>query len=164
MDTVKVQDDSGAVSGLHPRACKEEDMRSLLLTVVGAAGLGLSCLGTSAANALIIAAPTGLRQAAEALSFTESVHCRRYRHWHRNAQEWSYGCDVGPVVTDPQSAGGVARAGVGVRGSAPRLSSPSAAGRAPGNFVNPSNPQDRSGGSNRQDMTQPRAFNPQDMR
>jgi hypothetical protein len=27
-----------------------------------------------------------------------------------------------------------------------------------------SNPQDRSGSSNRQDMTQPRAINPQDMR
>jgi hypothetical protein len=28
----------------------------------------------------------------------------------------------------------------------------------------PGNPQDRSGSSNRQDMTQPRSFNPQDMR
>jgi len=30
----------------------------------------------------------------------------------------------------------------------------------PDNFINPSNPQDRSGSSNRQDMTQPRAINP----
>jgi len=139
-------------------------MRSLLLMAVASAGLGLSCLGTSPANAIITAAPTGFRQAAVASSLTEAVHCRRYRHWHRNAQEWSYGCDIGPVVTDPQSGSGVARAAVGVRGSTPRLSSPSAAGRSPGNFVNPGNLQDRSGGSNRQDMTQPRAFNPQDMR
>jgi hypothetical protein len=34
-------------------------------------------------------------------------------------------------------------------------------GRSPG--INPSNPQDRSGGSNPQDMTRPRASNPQDM-
>ena len=40
----------------------------------------------------------------------------------------------------------------------------SEAGPSPGNFFNPSNPQDRSGSSNPQDMTQPRAINPQDMR
>jgi len=34
-------------------------------------------------------------------------------------------------------------------------------GRSPG--INSSNPQDRSGSSNPQDMTQPRAINPQDM-
>jgi hypothetical protein len=33
-----------------------------------------------------------------------------------------------------------------------------------GNYFNPNNPQDRSGNLNPQDMTQPRAFNPQDMR
>ena len=39
----------------------------------------------------------------------------------------------------------------------------SSAERPPGNYFNPSNPQDRSGNSNPQDMTQPRAINPQDM-
>jgi hypothetical protein len=36
-------------------------------------------------------------------------------------------------------------------------------GSSHGNFFNPSNPQDRSGNSNPQDMTQPRAINPQDV-
>jgi hypothetical protein len=39
----------------------------------------------------------------------------------------------------------------------------SVAERPAGNVFNPSNPQDRSGNSNPQDMTQPRSFNPQDM-
>ena len=48
--------------------------------------------------------------------------------------------------------------------SPPQEYRPNRIGRSPGNFFNPSNPQDRSGSSNRQDMTQPRAINPQDMR
>jgi hypothetical protein len=136
-------------------------MRSLLLTVAGA---GLIFLATSPANSITTTTSTGVRQAADALRPTEAVHCRRYLHRHSNEHGRSRGCGVEPVATDPQPFGGVVRAGAGVRSSAPRLSAPSTVGRSPANIFNPSNPQDRSGGSNRQDMTQPRAFNPQDMR
>jgi hypothetical protein len=139
-------------------------MRSHLLGMAAGAGLGLIFLGTSPAGAITVATPTGLRQAADALGLTDTVHCRRYLHRHRNEQGRSRGCGAAPAVTDVQPSRGVARAGVGVRSSAPRLSTPATAGRPPANFFNPGNPQDRSGGSNRQDMTQPRAFNPQDMR
>lgn len=139
-------------------------MRSLLLGVAAGAGLGLVCLATSPANSMTIARPTDVRQAVDALNLTEAVHCRRYLHSHKNERGRSRGCGVDPVVTDAARSSGVVRAGVGVRSSAPRLGVPSTVGRSPGNFVNPSNPQDRSGGSNRQDMTQPRSFNPQDMR
>jgi hypothetical protein len=138
-------------------------MRSHLLAVAACAGLGLISLATFPANSITNATPAGVRQAADALRLTEAVHCRRYLHRHRNEQGRSRGCGAAPVVTDSKPSSGVVRAGVGVRSSAPRLGAPSTVGR-PANFFNPSNPQDRSGGSNRQDMTQPRAFNPQDMR
>lgn len=139
-------------------------MRSLLLRVTACAGLGLTSLATSPANSLPIATPTGFQQAADALQLIETVHCRRYLHRHKNEPGRSRGCGDAPVVVTPQPSDGVVRAGVGVRSSAPRLGAPSTIGRSPGNFINPSNPQDRSGGMNRQDMTQPRSFNPQDMR
>ncbi len=150
-------------SDAHSRGpSMEEDMRSLLLGVAASAGLGLVCLAASPASSITIARPTDARQAVDSLNLTEAVHCRRYAHWHRQGHDWSRGCGVDTVVTDPQPSSGVARAGVG--SSAPRLGAPATAGRSPGNVFNPSNPQDRSGSSNRQDMTQPRAFNPQDMR
>jgi hypothetical protein len=139
-------------------------MRLLLLGVAASAGLGLVSLATSPANSITIARPTDARQAVDALNLTETVHCRRYLHSHKNQRGRSRGCGVDPVVTDAEPSSGVVRAGVGVRSSAPRLGAPSAVGRSPGNFINPSNLQDRSGSSNRQDMTQPRSFNPQDMR
>lgn len=139
-------------------------MRSLFLGVAASAGLGLISLATSPANSMIMARPADARQAVDALSLTEAVHCRRYLHRHKNERGRSRGCGVDPAVTDAKPSSGVVRAGVGVRSSAPRLGAPSTVGRSPGNLVNPSNPQDRSGSSNRQDMTQPRSFNPQDMR
>ena len=139
-------------------------MRSLLLGLAASAGLGLVPLATSPANSITITAPTSVRQAIDALNLTETVHCRRYLHSHKNVQGRSRGCGDDPVVVDPQPSDGVVRAGVGVRGTAPRLGAPSTVGRSPGNFSNPGNPQDRAGSSNRQDMTQPRSFNPQDMR
>jgi hypothetical protein len=135
-------------------------MRSFLLTVAASAGLIL--LATSPANSINIATPTGVRQASDALALTEAVHCRRYLHSHRSGHGRSRGCSVAPAITDAPPSSGVVRAGV--RSSAPRLGAPSTVGRPPANFINPSNPQDRSGSSNRQDMTQPRSFNPQDMR
>jgi hypothetical protein len=130
-------------------------MRSLLLTVAASAGLGLSLLTASPANAIAITTPMGVRQTADALGLSEAVHCRRYQHWHKNGHDWSRGCGGDPVAIDPPGARGFI---------APLVGTPSGLGRSPGNYVNPSNPQDRSGSSNRQDMTQPRAINPQDMR
>jgi hypothetical protein len=67
----------------------------------------------------------------------------------------------GPPYRGPRRSGVVVRDGF----TTPRgVGAPSLVGRPPGNFINPSNPQDRSGSSNPQDMTQPRAINPQDMR
>jgi hypothetical protein len=67
----------------------------------------------------------------------------------------------GPPYRGPRRSGAVVRDGF----TTPRgVGAPSLVGRPPGNFINPSNPQDRSGSSNPQDMTQPRAINPQDMR
>ena len=135
-------------------------MRPLLLTMTASVGLVIF-LTTSPANSITISAPAGIRQAADALDLTEAVHCRKYSHRHRHGHGWSRGCRVGAVSIGPRRSGVVVRDGpttpAGVR-------APSLVGRPPGNFINPSNPQDRSGSSNRQDMTQPRAINPQDMR
>ena len=136
-------------------------MRPLLLTMTASVGLVIF-LTTSPANSITISAPAGIRQAADALDLTEAVHCRKYPHRHRHGHGWSRGCRVGAVSIGPR------RSGVVVRDrstpTTPGVSAPSLVGRPPGNFINPSNPQDRSGSSNRQDMTQPRAINPQDMR
>lgn len=148
-------------------ASKEEDMRSHFLTVTASAGLALIFLTASPANSITITTPAGVRQATDALRLTEAVHCRAYLHRHKLGQRRSHGCGVGAVTTGPR------RSGVVVRDSGRKFTTPgvparvpaqSLTGRSPGNFVNPSNPQDRSGSTNRQDMTQPRAFNPQDMR
>jgi hypothetical protein len=140
-------------------------MRPLLLTVTASASLGLVFLTTFPANSFPITTPTGVRQATDSLDLTEAVHCRRYPHRHRHGHRWSRGCRVGEVIVEPRRSGGVVRAHrsrnitmqPGVRALSP-------VGRSPSNFLNPSNPQDRSGGSNRLDMTQPRAINPQNMR
>jgi len=129
-------------------------MRPLLLTMTASVGLVIF-LTTTPANSITITAPAGIRQAADALGLTEAVHCRKYSHRHRHGHGWSRGCRVGAVSIGPR------RSTVVVRGGS---TTPSLVGRPPGNFINPSNPQDRSGSSNRQDMTQPRAINPQDMR
>jgi hypothetical protein len=102
-----------------------------------------------------------IRQAADALDLTEAVHCRKYPHRHRHGHGWSRGCSVGAMSIGPRRSGVVIRDG---STTPPGVGTPSLVGRPPGNFINPSNPQDRSGSSNRQDMTQPRAINPQDMR
>jgi hypothetical protein len=129
-------------------------MRSLLLTVI-ATGVGLVFLSTSPANSITVTTPAGVGLAADALDSAEAVHCRRYSHRHRRGHGWSRGCRA---VTVPRGSGGV------VRGALPRTRPLAPVGRPAGNYFNPSNPQDRSGNSNPQDMTQPRAFNPQDMR
>ena len=137
-------------------------MRLLMLRVAAGAGLGAIAFTTTPADAITLAAPAGVRHSADALHLTEAVHCRRYPHRHRNGHRWGRGCGVEPVVIDPGRSDGVARAGA--RGfTAPRVGITTPAGRS-GNFRNPMNPQDRSGGSNPRDMTQPRSFNPQDMR
>jgi hypothetical protein len=139
---------------------REEDMRPFLLTMTASAGLVIF-LTTSPANSITITAPAGIRQAADALDLTEAVHCRKNPHRHRHGHGWSRGCRVGTVSI------GRPRSGVVVRDSSPTSSgvrAPSLVGRSPGNLINPSNPQDRSGSSNPRDTTQPRAINPQDMR
>jgi hypothetical protein len=132
-------------------------MRSLLL--IAGAGLALSLLAASPANSITLTAPMGVRQAADALGLREGVHCRKYRHRHRDGHGWSRGWGRKPVVIKLPPSDGVVRAGSRTR----LLGARSGVGRS-GNYVNPSNPQDRSGSSNRQDLTQPRAINPQDMR
>jgi len=136
-------------------------MRPILLTMTASVGLVI-VLTTSPANSITISAPAGIRQAAEALDLTEAVHCRKYSHRHRYGHGWSRGCRVAAVTTGPRRSGVVVRDRSTL--TTPGLSAPSLVGRPPGNYINPSNPQDRSGSSNRQDMTQPRAINPQDMR
>jgi len=136
-------------------------MRPILLTMTASVGLVI-VLTTSPANSITISAPAGIRQAADALDLTEAVHCRKYSHRHRYGHGWSRGCRVAAVTTGPRRSGVVVRDRSTL--TTPGLSAPSLVGRPPGNYVNPSNPQDRSGSSNRQDMTQPRAINPQDMR
>jgi hypothetical protein len=138
-------------------------MRSLLLTMTASAGLGLIFFATSPANSITITTPAGVRQVADGLDLTEAVHCRRYPHRHRHGHRWSRGCRVGAVAIGPRRSGVVVRDRArtpGVR--APLLYNGTTAGRPPRN--NPSNPQDRSGSSNPQDLTQPRAINPQDLR
>ena len=136
-------------------------MRPLLLTMTATAGLVIF-LTTSPANSITISAPAGIRQAADALDLTEAVHCRKYSHRHRHGHGWSRGCRVGAVSIGPRRSGVVVRDRSTT--TTPGVSAPSLVGRPPGNVINPSNPQDRSGSSNPQDMTQPRAINPQDMR
>ena len=138
-------------------------MRSHLLTVTANAGLALILLTASPANSITTTTPAGVRQAIDALHLTEAVHCRGYPHRHKDGRRSSRGCGVGAVTSGPRGSGVVVRDG-GRNFTTPGVPAQSPIGRSPGNVVNPSNPQDRSGGSNRQDMTQPRAINPQDMR
>jgi hypothetical protein len=129
-------------------------MRSLLLTATTGASLGLLILTMSPANSITVASPMGVRQLADALDMSAAVHCRKYAHAHKQGHSWGRGC------------------GVAARGSSSTvLPAPLPAPTLPpiqrgpsGNYFNPNNPQDRSGNFNPQDMTTPRAFNPQDMR
>ena len=121
-------------------------MRVLLLTVAAVAGFGLAVLATSPAGAITIAAPAGVRQAADGLRPAEPVHCRKYRHRHGHG--WGRGCAARPKMHRAPQPGVVAPA---------RLTAPRPLG------ANPSNPQDRSGISNPQSRTTPRSINPQDM-
>ena len=135
-------------------------MLSPLLRAAASAGLALVLFSTSPASAITIVTPAGIRQAADTLNLTEAVHCRRYLHRHKQGYPLSRGCGGGADALGP----GISGAGVGSPATLPRVSAPLPVGRPSGNYVNPSNLQDRSGNLNPQDMTQPRAFNPQDMR
>jgi hypothetical protein len=143
-------------------------MQSNLLTMTASAGLALIFLTTLPANSITIATSlVGVQQASDALELTEAVHCRTYPHRHRRGHGWSHGCRVEAEIVRPRRShrGRSVTTVPGIRApSAAGIRAPSAAGRSPSNFINPSNPQDRSGSSNRQDLTQPRAINPQDMR
>jgi hypothetical protein len=137
-------------------------MRSHSFTTTGSAGLALILLTMSPANAITITAPAELRRASDALDLTQAVDCRKHPHRHKHGHAWSRGCDVETEIIPPRP---VTRGSGGAYAPAPLVVAPlSPVGRPPGNYFNPSNPQDRSGNSNRQDLTQPRAFNPQDMR
>jgi hypothetical protein len=135
-------------------------MRSLLLTATTSASLAIIVLTISPASSITIGTPTGVRQAIDALHMTESVHCRKYRHRHRHGHAWSRGCDEA-VTRAPRRSGLVGRPGGGTPSAVPGGVVTGPTGRSPGNYFNPRNPQDRSGNLNPQDMTQPRAFNPQ---
>jgi hypothetical protein len=138
-------------------------MRSHLFSLSGSAALALILLAISPADAITITAPAEVRRASAALDMTEAVHCRDYVHRHKHGHARGLGCDVETDVIAPRSP--VTRGSGGAYNPAPLVVEPlRPVGRPPGNYVNPSNPQDRSGNLNPQDMTQPRAFNPQDMR
>ena len=138
-------------------------MRSHLLIVTASAGLALISLTASPANSITITTPAGVRQATDAMHLSEAVHCRGYPHRHKHGHHWSRGCGVGAVTTGPRRSRVVVRDG-GRNLITPGVPAQSLTGRSSGNFSSPSNPQERSGNTNRQDMTQPRAINPQDMR
>lgn len=133
-------------------------MRSFFVAVAASAGLGAIVLTTVPANSISLTAPSGIRQAADELQLTEAVHCRRYAHRHRRGHGWGSGCRARAVIVAPRRPAVIREPSTlpGVR-PLPQVA-PSR-----GNVVNPSNPQDRSGGSNPQDRTQPRVINPQDM-
>ena len=133
-------------------------MRSHLLTITAGAGLALSLIAAPPARSITITTPAGVRQAADALDLIEAVHCRKYLHRHKNEQRRSRGCGEA-TRTKPRGSGGAAPASL-----ITPLPPLAPIGRPAGNYLNPMNPQDRSGNLNRQDMTQPRSFNPQDMR
>src|SRR5262245_55190976 len=164
--------DSHQISSLPPASCRngrglasassfwEEDMLSPSLSVAASVGLALMFLSISPATSLTIITPTGLRPAADALNLTGAVHCRRYLHRHKQGYPLSRGCGSGADTASPV----LAPEGLGSSVTLPRPSAPLPAARPSGNYFNPSNPQDRSGNLNPQDMTQPRSFNPQDMR
>jgi hypothetical protein len=132
-------------------------MRSLLLKVAASAGLGLILLTTTPANSITITTPAGVRQAADGLDLAEAVHCRKYSHRHKRGHGWGRGCRAKAakaVSTGPQRSG--------VVGSGGSIIAPAGGGTT----VRPnwSNPQDRIGKGNPQDLTQPRSINPQDRR
>ena len=66
--------------------------------LAAAAGLTVSCLGASGANALAPISPAGVRVATDAIESSTLVHCRPYRHWH----PWGYGtgCHGGGVSVE----------------------------------------------------------------
>ena len=125
------------------------------------AGPALVFLAISPANSITITAPAEARRASDALDLTEAVDCRDHAHRHKRGHARGLGCDVETDVIGPPGSGVVPRGSGGAYNPAPLVVEPlRPVGRPPGNYVNPSNPQDRSGNSNPQDMTQPRAFNP----
>ena len=134
-------------------------MRLHLLTVIAGASLALISHATSPAHSITLTTQMGFRQAADALHLTEDVHCRKYRHRHKRGHGWSRGCGVEAKTSSPQRSGIVRDGGI-----TPQRTAPASLQNPRRNYINPSNPQDRSGNSNPQDMTQPRSFNPQDMR
>jgi hypothetical protein len=139
-------------------------MRSLLLTAAGAA-LALPLLMSAPADAIIMPAPAGVLRSAEFPSAAQPVHCLKYVHRHSRGHDLGLGCgeetETETVAPRPSGRGS---GGAASPSTLPRVSAPAPVGRPPGNYVNPNNPQDRSGNSNPQDMRQPRAINPQDMR
>jgi hypothetical protein len=132
--------------------------------VTASAGLGLIFLTTPPANAIVIAPTAGIRHAADALDLTEAVHCRKYSHRHKRGHRSGRGCGAEVIVRPPRSGIMVPERGGNVTSPRVRVPPLSASPTAPRRGANPSNPQDRLGTSNPQDMTVPRAINPQDMR
>jgi hypothetical protein len=65
-------------------------MRSLMMTMVAAAGIALA--GTSGATAAP-ANGAAIADAANTITINEPVHCRPYRHWH----PWGFGRGCGRI-------------------------------------------------------------------
>ena len=125
-------------------------MRSLLLTAAGAV-LAVTLLMTAPADAIAMLALAGALRSAESPNIAQGVHCLNYAHRHSRGHDMGLGCgDEGETVApEPRrrgSSGSVSPI------TLPRVTAPAPVGRAPGNYVSPTNPQDRSGNLNPQDM------------
>lgn len=88
-------------------------MRTLpyLSAAIAAFGLIVSAPRT---EAMTNSAPAGIRAAIETNDLIEPVHCRSFKHQHRNRHGWSHGCRMGVVVA-PSRRGVVIRERDGFR-------------------------------------------------
>ena len=75
-------------------------MRLISLGLAAAVAAGLA-FATSSASALTAPQPAGVQLAVEDMQGFETVHCRRFRHRHRNGHGWSRGCRDGVVIIIP---------------------------------------------------------------
>lgn len=72
-------------------------MRTLSYLSAAIAALGL-IVSAPQAEAMTNSAPAGLRTGTETIGLIEPVHCRSFKHRHRNRHGWSRGCRMGVVV------------------------------------------------------------------
>lgn len=72
-------------------------MRTLPYLSAAIAAFGL-IVSAPRAEAMTNSAPAGIRAAVATNQLIEPVHCRSFKHQHRNRHGWSRGCRMGVVV------------------------------------------------------------------